>query len=139
MTSTKIYVFSMANRVSYLLFMCDPLRPQLKFQLETYFTSLMSIIGNELVSLFRKQLILYFKTQFDRKEIALESVVHLFRVPNLVSELYLNYDCGLYCTNLFEDLTKILSDNSFPTAGHILSTHLLSLDAILTVIGQVSC
>jgi hypothetical protein len=67
----------------------------------------------------------------------LESVVHLFRVPNLVSELYLNYDCGLYCTNLFEDLTKILSDNSFPTAGHILSTHLLSLDAILTVIGQI--
>lgn len=63
--------------------------------------------------------------------------MHLFRVPNLVSELYLNYDCGLYCTNLFEDLTKILSDNSFPTAGHILSTHLLSLDAILTVIGQI--
>ncbi|KAI6172463.1 Golgi-specific brefeldin A-resistance guanine nucleotide exchange factor 1 [Aphelenchoides besseyi] len=124
LSSSKIFLFSMANRLCYLLFICDSLRPQLKFQLESYFTTLMSIIGNELSS-------------FDRKEIALESVVHLFRVPNLVSELYLNYDCGLYCSNLFEDLTKILSDNAFPTGGHILSTHLLSLEAILTVIGQI--
>ncbi|KAI6197555.1 SEC7 domain-containing protein [Aphelenchoides besseyi] len=113
LSSSKIFLFSMANRLCYLLFICDSLRPQLKFQLESYFTTLMSIIGNELSS-------------FDRKEIALESVVHLFRVPNLVSEL-----------NLFEDLTKILSDNAFPTGGHILSTHLLSLEAILTVIGQI--
>lgn len=42
----------MANRICYLLFMCDPLRPQLKFQMESYFTTLMSIIGNELVSSF---------------------------------------------------------------------------------------
>jgi brefeldin A-resistance guanine nucleotide exchange factor 1 len=34
-------------------------------------------------------------------------------------------------------LTKILSDNAFPTAGHILPTHLMSLEAILTVIGQI--
>ncbi|KAI6222894.1 SEC7 domain-containing protein [Aphelenchoides fujianensis] len=124
LNSPKIFLFSMANRLCYLLFTCNALRPQLKFQLESYFTTLMSIIGNELSS-------------FDRKEIALESVVYLFRVPSLVSELYLNYDCGLYCSNLFEDLTKILSDNAFPTGGHILSTHLLSLEAILTVIGQI--
>ena len=33
----------------------------------------------------------------------------LFRVPNLVTELYLNYDCDLYCTNVFEELCKLLS------------------------------
>ena len=27
----------------------------------------------------------------------------------MVTELYLNYDCDVYCSNLFEDLTKLLS------------------------------
>ena len=30
----------------------------------------------------------------------------LWRIPSLVTELYLNYDCDIYCSNLFEDLTK---------------------------------
>jgi golgi-specific brefeldin A-resistance guanine nucleotide exchange factor 1 len=38
-----------------------------------------------------------------------ESVVQLWRIPGLVTELYLNYDCDLYSPNLFEDLTKLLS------------------------------
>ena len=33
----------------------------------------------------------------------------LFRVPNLVMELYLNYDCNVYSTNVFEELCKLLS------------------------------
>lgn len=33
----------------------------------------------------------------------------LFRVPNLVMELYLNYDCDVYSTNVFEELCKLLS------------------------------
>ena len=33
----------------------------------------------------------------------------LFRVPNLVMELYLNYDCDIYSTNVFEELCKLLS------------------------------
>ena len=40
----------MANRLCYLLFMGDALRSQLKFQMETYFASLMTIIGTETVS-----------------------------------------------------------------------------------------
>jgi len=39
----------------------------------------------------------------------LDSVVQLWRIPGFVTELYLNYDCDLYCPNLFEDLTKLLS------------------------------
>lgn len=38
---------------------------------------------------------------------ALESIVQLWRIPGLVTEIYLNYDCDLYCLNLFEDLTKV--------------------------------
>ena len=44
-----------------------------------------------------------------QKEIALESVVQLLQVPGFISELYLNYDCSLYSSYLFEDLTKLLS------------------------------
>jgi brefeldin A-resistance guanine nucleotide exchange factor 1 len=39
----------------------------------------------------------------------IDSVVQLWRIPGFVTELYLNYDCDLYCPNLFEDLTKLLS------------------------------
>ena len=46
---------------------------------------------------------------YDMREIALESIVQLWRIPGLVTELYLNYDCDLYCSNLFEELTKLLS------------------------------
>ncbi|CAD5214902.1 unnamed protein product [Bursaphelenchus okinawaensis] len=122
LNSTKVYVFTMANRICFLLF--ESLRPHLKFQMEAYFKVLMQIVGNENV-------------KYDRKEMALESIVHLFRVSNLAGELYLNYDCGLYCSNLFEDLTKLLSENAFPTNGIIQSTHMLSLEALLTVINKI--
>ena len=49
------------------------------------------------------------RISYEQREIALESIVQLLRIPGLVTELYLNYDCDLYCTNLFEDLMKLLS------------------------------
>jgi brefeldin A-resistance guanine nucleotide exchange factor 1 len=49
------------------------------------------------------------KVTYEQREIALEAIVQLWRIPGLVTELYLNYDCDLYCSNLFEDLTKLLS------------------------------
>lgn len=70
----------------------------MKFQLEFYLKKLMEMIASDSV-----------KITYEQKEIALESVVQLWRIPGLVTELYLNYDCDLYCPNLFEDLTKLLS------------------------------
>ena len=49
------------------------------------------------------------RVSYEQREIALESIVQLMRIPGLVTELYLNYDCDLYCSNLFEDLMKLLS------------------------------
>ena len=51
---------------------------------------------------------------YEQRELALESIVQLLRVPGLVAELYLNYDCDLYCSTLFEDLMKLLSKVSTP-------------------------
>ncbi|MEQ2200695.1 hypothetical protein XENOCAPTIV_001781 [Xenoophorus captivus] len=46
---------------------------------------------------------------YEMKEMGLEALVQLWRIPSFVTELYINYDCDFYCSNLFEDLTKLLS------------------------------
>jgi len=76
------------------------------------------------------------KVTFEQKEIALETIVQLLRIPSFPAELYLNYDCDVYLPNLFEELTKMLSKNAFPVAG-LTTTHLLSLDALLSVIDHI--
>lgn len=96
MQTDRLSIFALDIQVCFLLF--EALRTHLKFQLESYLTRLTDMIVTDSV-----------KVTFDQKEIALEAVVQLWRVPGLVTELYLNYDCDLYCSNLFEDITKLLS------------------------------
>ncbi len=43
-------------------------------------------------------------------------VVQLCHVPFFTAELFVNFDCGLYCTNVFESLTKLLSKVSGATS-----------------------
>lgn len=54
---------------------------------------------------------------YEIKELAIDNIVSLWRIPGFVTELYLNYDCDLYCSNLFEDLTKTLSKTAFPVTA----------------------
>ena len=49
------------------------------------------------------------KMPYDMKEMALVAIVQLWHIPRFVTELYINYDCDYYCSNLFEELTKLLS------------------------------
>jgi len=65
---------------------------------QMYLTKLMEIIVSESA-----------RVSYEQREIALESVVQLLRIPGLVTELYINYDCDLYCSCLFEELMKLLS------------------------------
>ncbi|CAF3728604.1 unnamed protein product, partial [Rotaria sordida] len=119
----RIQLFSASLRVSFLIF--ESLRTHLKCQFEFFITRLMEIIISE-----------QLKITYEQKELALETIVQLLRIPGLPAELYLNYDCDLYCENLFEELTKMLSKNAFPVAG-LTSTHILSLDALLSVIDHI--
>lgn len=43
------------------------------------------------------------KMPYEMKEMALEATVQLWHIPSFVTELYINYDCDYYCSNLFED------------------------------------
>uniref|UniRef100_A0AAY4ETJ9 SEC7 domain-containing protein n=1 Tax=Denticeps clupeoides TaxID=299321 RepID=A0AAY4ETJ9_9TELE len=117
----RINLYAASIRVAFLLF--EGMRGHLKFQLEMYLKKLMDIITSENP-----------KLPYEMKEMALEALVQLWRIPSFVTELYINYDCDFYCGNLFEDLTKLLSKNAFPVSGQLYTTHLLSLEALLTVI-----
>ncbi|XP_058954874.2 Golgi-specific brefeldin A-resistance guanine nucleotide exchange factor 1 [Pocillopora verrucosa] len=117
-------LFTMAMRVCFLLF--EGLRTELKFQMEMFFKKLMDILSLDPQSV-----------PYEKRELTLDAVNQLFRVPNLVMELYLNYDCDVYSTNVFEELCKLLSKNAFPSAGSLYSVHLLSLDALLAVVQNI--
>lgn len=64
------------------------------------------------------------KMPYEMKEMALEAIVQLWRIPSFVTELYINYDCDFYCSNLFEDLTKLLSKVSHSNSRHPASRDL---------------
>ncbi|XP_056386548.1 Golgi-specific brefeldin A-resistance guanine nucleotide exchange factor 1 isoform X1 [Hyla sarda] len=121
LSGERLNLYTASLRACFLLF--ESMREHLKFQLEMYVKKLMDIITIENP-----------KIPYEMKEMALEAIVQLWRIPSFVTELYINYDCDYYCSNLFEDLTKLLSKNAFPVSGQLYTTHLLSLEALLTVI-----
>lgn len=124
LTTERISIFASDLQVSFLMF--EALRTHLKFQLELYLTKLIEIIVSDNV-----------KVTYEHKEIALDNILQLWRIPGFVTELYLNYDCDMYCTNLFEDLTKLLAKNAFPATAGVYGTHLMSLDALLTIVDSI--
>lgn len=82
----KLPVLAATNRCCFLLF--ESMRMHLKFQLESYLKKLQTIVLSE------KNLT---NSGTEQKEMALESLVQLWRIPGLVTEMYLNFDCDLYC------------------------------------------
>lgn len=45
--------------------------------------------------------------------------MRLWKIPGLPAELYLNYDCGLYSTNLYEELMKMFSKVPYRTPLYV--------------------
>jgi len=120
----RIGVFSSSLRCCFLLF--SSLRPSLVLQLEFFLVKLSDLINSE-----------SHRVSQEQKELSLELLVQLYKMPGFVTELYLNYDCGLYSDNLFEDLTKVLSKNAFPQDRNILVTHQLALEGLLVVLDGI--
>merc|ERR1719500_1996239 len=123
LASERVAVFSSSLRCCFLLF--STLRCHTKLQLEHFLLKLAETISTE-----------SGRVSHEQKELALEALVQLYKLPGLVTELYLNFDCGLYTSNLFEDLTKVLSKNAFPVAG-VLSTHQLALEGLTVVLDGI--
>lgn len=121
-------LYASSIRVCFLLF--ESMRVHLKFQLEVSFYLVFIFLSNDQVICWLSRVTYYaiilnwqmylkklmdiitsenMKMPYEMKEIALEALVQLWRIPSFVTELYINYDCDFYCSNLFEDLTKLLS------------------------------
>ncbi|OQV24456.1 Golgi-specific brefeldin A-resistance guanine nucleotide exchange factor 1 [Hypsibius exemplaris] len=119
----RLSIFTLALQLAFYVF--EAMRGHLKLQLEMFLTTLMNVVSSEAP-----------KVTLEHKEAALDMVLRFWRLPDFVSELYLNYDCDMYCSNLFEDLTKLLSKNAFPVNG-LNTVHLYALDCLLTAIDSI--
>jgi brefeldin A-resistance guanine nucleotide exchange factor 1 len=135
LSTERMAQYASVLRVSFLLF--ESLRSHLKLQMEHFLNKLMDIclilspndfavnslngeigISNSSVLLQQppastssnksnlnnnKQI-----TQ-EQKEMTIDYFLQMLRIPGFAVEIYLNYDCSLNCSNLFENLTKLLS------------------------------
>ncbi|KAF0713402.1 hypothetical protein AaE_011798, partial [Aphanomyces astaci] len=112
-------VLSLTLRVVFNLF--NSIKDHLKVQLEIFFTSVhMRIMDSPTCS-------------DEQKELALESLLEFCREPALMLDLYINYDCDVHCTNLFEVLCTALAKTTqvtyFPDLPPVFNIlNLLALD-----------
>lgn len=127
LTSERLPIFAANLQVCFLLF--ESMRFHLKLQLESFLIKLTDIIGSESQ-----------KITYEIRELALDNLLQLLRIPGFAAELYINYDCDLYCGNIFENIIKLLSKNalSAATTPVIYGTQLLSLDALLTIVAAIN-
>ncbi|CAH0589258.1 unnamed protein product [Chrysodeixis includens] len=125
LSTERISIFALDLQVSFLLF--EALRTHLKFQMEAFYKKIIEIISADTT-----------KAIYELKEIhhlALESLAQMFRIPGLCAEIYLNYDCDVYCMDIFEELTKLLSKNVVSSTSY--NIHSLSLEALMTIIEAI--
>ncbi|XP_023032106.1 Golgi-specific brefeldin A-resistance guanine nucleotide exchange factor 1 isoform X2 [Drosophila willistoni] len=124
LTSERLSIFAADLQLCFLLF--ESLRGHLKFQLEAYLKKVTEIIASDNP-----------KTPYEMRELALDNLLQLWRIPGFVTELYINYDCDLYCTDMFESLTNLLSKYTLSATNAVYSTHIISMDTLLSVIDSI--
>ncbi|CAG8573531.1 12884_t:CDS:10, partial [Cetraspora pellucida] len=73
------------------------------------------------------------------RELLLESLGQFAREPSFMADLWVNYDCDIDCGDLFEEVVKFLSKNSFPesTGYSVSNSHVICLDALLMYINYM--
>ena len=64
---------------------------------------------------------------------ALEHLVDLCRTRWFIQELWLNFDCDLYSSNLCHDLVALLTKHTIPGAGIMNNIHYLALQCLVNI------
>ncbi|XP_045523665.1 Golgi-specific brefeldin A-resistance guanine nucleotide exchange factor 1 isoform X1 [Pieris brassicae] len=121
----RISIYALDLQIWFLLF--EALRIHLKFQMEAFFKKIIDIISTDTT-----------KAIYELKEIhhiTLENLSQIFRIPGLCTEMYLNFDCDVYCMNVFEEMTKLLSKNVVSSTAY--NIHSLSLEVLMTIIEAI--
>ncbi|EGC38505.1 hypothetical protein DICPUDRAFT_96890 [Dictyostelium purpureum] len=119
----SVQIYSLSMRIFFNLFIS--LKRTLKSQFEAFFNVLMvSIQENN-------------KNHYELQELALEGLRDFCKLPHTMVDLFVNYDCELHCSNVFENLCKFLYKNSFPISQSITSLHLLSFENLLSIVQSI--
>ncbi|GJJ73716.1 golgi-specific brefeldin A-resistance guanine nucleotide exchange factor 1 [Entomortierella parvispora] len=73
------------------------------------------------------------------RELLLECLGQFARAPTFMVDLWVNYDCGLDCGDMFQDMIKFLTRNSFPdsTSYSASNSHMLCMDSLLLFINHM--
>ncbi|GBB94028.1 hypothetical protein RclHR1_02280001 [Rhizophagus clarus] len=73
------------------------------------------------------------------RELLVESLGHFTRDSSFMVDLWVNYDCNIDCVDLFEEIIKFLSKNSFTdsTGYSISNSHAVCLDALLMYVNHM--
>lgn len=121
----RLSIFAAALQVSFLIY--ESMRGYLKFQLEKYLIKLSAVIGNDTG-----------RTQHEARELALENLLQLWRIPSMLTEIYINYDCDFYCANILKDMIQQISKYVIAATQFNDNTYLLHLEAVLTIVDSIS-
>jgi brefeldin A-resistance guanine nucleotide exchange factor 1 len=100
-TTHDLVILSLTLRVIFNLF--QTIRNHLKVPLEVFLTSV-------------HLRILEHSASNDEREVALESLLEFCQEPALMKDLYLNYDCDVQCTNLYESICATLGNVAAPNS-----------------------
>lgn len=126
----SLSVLSLTLRAIFNLFL--HFKRHLKVQLEIFFTSV------------HLKIACLDAAAYEQREVALESLLEFCREPELMLEVYENYDCDVHCTNLFETLVKFLVRNSCPPEGVDCSRagfsplHRLALSGLVSILHSIA-
>jgi brefeldin A-resistance guanine nucleotide exchange factor 1 len=128
-TTHDLVIISLTLRVIFNLF--QSIRNHLKVPLEVFLTSvhlrILDPSHNQVVS-------------NEHREVALESLLEFCQEPALMQDLYLNYDCDVHCSNLFEMICDTLGKMAVPKteSAPINVLNRLALEGILHVMDSIA-
>jgi len=116
----EVGILSSTLRVVFNLFVS--LKAHLKVPLEVFFTSVHLMLANSRTA------------SSEQRELAIESLLEFAREPGMMLDMYVNYDCDVACTNLFEAMCACLGRNAVPRpSARLTNLHVLSVEGILSI------
>ncbi|XP_057429067.1 ARF guanine-nucleotide exchange factor GNOM-like [Lotus japonicus] len=103
------------------------LRTELKLQLEAFFSCVIFRLAQS-----------KYGASYQQQEVVMEALVDFCRQKSFMAEMYANFDCDITCSNVFEDITNMLSKSAFPVNSPLSSIHILALDGLTAVVQGIA-
>ncbi|KAG2268208.1 hypothetical protein Bca52824_062763 [Brassica carinata] len=108
---------------SIVLNLYQHLRTELKLQLEAFFSCVILRLAQG-----------KYGPSYQQQEVAMEALVNFCRQKSYMVEMYANLDCDITCSNVFEELSNLISKSTFPVNSPLSAMHILALDGLIAVI-----